>query len=54
MSHSNDLPKFALIIGRLLDSNEKLKWFLRVFMMLYAKIYGPYDGSNFYLFQFKF
>lgn len=23
-------------------------------MMLYAKIYGPYDGSNFYLFQFKF
>ena len=32
----------------------KIEVVLRVFMMLYAKIYGPYDGSNFYLFQFKF
>ena len=32
----------------------KIEVVLRVFMMYYAKIYGPYDGSNFYLFQFKF
>ena len=41
MSQSNNLPTFAIMIGRLLDSNEKFKWFwgflwcfMRKFMVL--------------------